>query len=81
MTIKTTSVADYSVDAILNQSGERFQKYPDSCGRGLIARVTNKASEHSRSYVAKSDRDKKKGIKTKTSKTCFSDGLRICVKS
>ena len=36
VTIKTTSVADYSVDAILNQSGERLQKYPDSCGRGLI---------------------------------------------
>ena len=36
MTIKTTSAADYSVDAILNQSGERFQKYLDSCGRGLI---------------------------------------------
>ena len=31
----------------------------------------NGASEHSRSYVAKSDRDKKKGIKTKTSKLVF----------
>ena len=36
VTIKTTSAADYSVEAILNQSGERFQKYPDSCGPGLI---------------------------------------------